>query len=152
MTGGMPSTAAVAASQQASDYQMSQMTDKIPELQQLAYSMYQDGLNADRADLNTLIGLEDNSYNRWLADRNYLYQLARDQVGDQQTADALAYQKQQDKLKPVCELNCSGDSYDGLHHAMQKRRAAVVLVNCCARSGRAFFNALVSKREEVTAL
>lgn len=98
MTGGMPSTAAVAASQQASDYQMSQMTDKIPELQQLAYSMYQNGLNADRAGLNTLIGLEDNNYNRWLADRNYLYQLARDQVGDQQTADALAYQKQQDKL------------------------------------------------------
>ena len=98
MTGGMPSTAAVAASQQASDYQMSQMTDKIPELQQLAYSMYQDGLNADRADLNTLIGLEDNNYNRWLTDRNSLYQLARDQVGDQQTADALAYQKQQDKL------------------------------------------------------
>ena len=98
MTGGMPSTAAVAASQQASDYQMSQMTDKIPELQQLAYSMYQDKLSGDRADLNTLIGIEDNNYNRWLADRNYLYQLARDQVGDQQTADALAYQKQQDKL------------------------------------------------------
>lgn len=98
MTGGMPSTAAVAASQQASDYQMSQMTDKIPELQQLAYSMYQDKLSGDRADLNTLIGIEDNNYNRWMADRNYLYQLARDQVGDQQTADALAYQKQQDKL------------------------------------------------------
>ena len=98
MTGGMPSTAAVAASQQASDYQMSQMTDKIPELQQLAYSMYQDKLSGDRADLNTLIGIEDNNYNRWLADRNYLYQLARDQVGDQQTADALAYQKQQDKM------------------------------------------------------
>ena len=98
MTGGMPSTAAVAASQQASDYQMSQMTDKIPELQQLAYGMYQDNLSADRADLSTLIGLEDNNYNRWLTDRNYLYQLARDQVSDQQTADALAYQKQQDKL------------------------------------------------------
>lgn len=98
MTGGMPSTAAVAASQQASDYQMSQMTDKIPELQQLAYSMYQDKLSGDRADLNTLIGLEDNNYNRWLSNRDYLYQLARDQVGDQQTADALAYQKQQDKL------------------------------------------------------
>ena len=98
MTGGMPSTAAVAASQQASDYQMSQMTDKIPELQQLAYSMYQDNLSGDRADLNTLIGIEDNNYNRWLSNRDYLYQLARDQVGDQQTADALAYQKQQDKL------------------------------------------------------
>ena len=98
MTGGMPSTAAVAASQQASDYQMSKMTDKIPELQQLAYGMYQDDLSADRADLSTLIGLEDNNYNRWLTDRNYLYQLARDQVSDQQYYDQLAYQQQQDKL------------------------------------------------------
>ena len=40
----------------------------------------------------------------------------------------------------------------GLSHAMQNRRAVVVLVNCCARSGSAFFNALVSMREEVTAL
>ena len=99
MTGGMPSTAAVAASQQASDYQMSQMTDKIPELQQLAYGMYMDGINLDRQNLNTLIGLEDNNYSRWLSNRDYLYQLARDQVGDQQYADSLAYQKEQDKLK-----------------------------------------------------
>lgn len=99
MTGGMPSTAAVTASQQASDYQMSQMTDKIPELQQLAYGMYMDGINLDRQNLNTLIGLEDNNYNRWLSNRDYLYQLARDQVGDQQYADSLAYQKEQDKLK-----------------------------------------------------
>ena len=98
MTGGMPSTAAVTASQQASDYQMSQMTDKIPELQQLAYGMYMDGVNLDRQNLNTLIGLEDNNYKRWLSNRDYLYQLARDQVGDQQYADSLAYQKQQDKL------------------------------------------------------
>lgn len=98
MTGGMPSTAAVTASQQASDYQMSQMTDKIPELQQLAYGMYMDKLNADRADLNTLIGLEDNNYNRWLADRNYRYQLGRDLVSDQQYADQLAYQREQDRI------------------------------------------------------
>ena len=50
------------------------------------------------------------------------------------------------------ELHSSGDGYDGLHHAIQNRRAVVVLVNCCARSGRAFFNALASRREEVTAL
>ena len=98
MTGGMPSTAAVTASQQASDYQMSQMTDKIPELQQLAYGMYMDGINLDRQNLNTLIGLEDNNYSRWLSNRDYLYQLARDQVGDQPYADSLAYQKEQDKL------------------------------------------------------
>nr|DAT86741.1 MAG TPA: hypothetical protein [Caudoviricetes sp.] len=99
MTGGMPSTAAVTASQQASDYQMSQMTDKIPELQQLAYGMYVDKLNADRADLNTLIGLEDNNYNRWLADRNYRYQLGRDLVSDRQYQDQLDYQKERDAIE-----------------------------------------------------
>ena len=99
MTGGMPSTAAVTASQQASDYQMSQMTDKIPELQQLAYGMYVDKLNADRADLNTLIGLEDNNYNRWLADRNYRYQLGRDLVSDRQYQDQLYYQKERDAIE-----------------------------------------------------
>lgn len=99
MTGGMPSTAAITASQQASDYQMSQMTDKIPELQQLAYGMYLDDVAADRADLNTLISMEDNNYNRWLDERDYLYQLARDQVGDQQYADQLAYQKARDAIE-----------------------------------------------------
>lgn len=99
MTGGMPSTAAITASQQASDYQMSQMTDKIPELQQLAYEMYLDDVAADRADLNTLISMEDNSYNRWLDERDYLYQLARDQVDDQQYADQLAYQKARDAIE-----------------------------------------------------
>lgn len=91
MTGGMPSTAAVTASQQASDYQMSQLTDKIPELQQLAYSMYLNDIDADRADLDALISRENSSYNRWLDERNYLYQLARDQVSDQQYVDELAY-------------------------------------------------------------
>ena len=40
----------------------------------------------------------------------------------------------------------------GLSHAMQNRRAAVVLVNCAARSGSAFFRAAVSRRVEFTAL
>lgn len=99
MTGGMPSTAAVTASQQASDYQMSQLTDKIPELQQLAYSMYMNDLDADRQNLSTLIGLEDNNYNRWLDERNYLYQLARDQVSDEQYENNLAYQKERDAIE-----------------------------------------------------
>lgn len=99
MTGGMPSTAAVTASQQASDYQMSQLTDKIPELQQLAYSMYLDDIDADRQNLSTLIGLEDNNYNRWLDERNYLYQLARDQVDDEQYENELAYQKERDAIE-----------------------------------------------------
>ena len=40
MTGGVPSTAAVTAAQQAGDYYAAQMSDKLPELYDLAYAMY----------------------------------------------------------------------------------------------------------------
>lgn len=39
-TGGMPSTAAVTAASQAGDYYNAQLTDKLPELYDLAYAMY----------------------------------------------------------------------------------------------------------------
>ena len=45
MTGGMPSTAAMTAASQANDYYMAQLADRIPELYQLAYSMYADDYN-----------------------------------------------------------------------------------------------------------
>ena len=52
MTGGMPSTAATAAAQQAGNYYSAQMADKIPELYALAYSMYQD--EGDNMRLNII--------------------------------------------------------------------------------------------------
>lgn len=45
-----------------------------------------------------------------------------------------------------------GVGTEGFSHATQNRRVVVVLVNYWARSGRAFFKALVSRREEVTIL
>lgn len=80
MTGGVPSTAAVAASQQAGNYYAAQLADKIPELQQLAYAMYVDEGNAQRNNLNMLTGLEQSDYQKYLnalnqynTDRNFAY-------------------------------------------------------------------------------
>ena len=78
MTGGMPSTAAVAAGQQAGNYYAAKMADKIPELQQLAYSMYRDEGDNMRLNMEMLTALEQGDYNKYLnalnqynTDRNF---------------------------------------------------------------------------------
>lgn len=58
MTGGMPSTAAVSAAQQAGNYERSKLADKIPELMQADFNRYMQGREADRADLLALAGLD----------------------------------------------------------------------------------------------
>lgn len=116
MTGGMPSTAAVTASQQAGDYYAAQMADKIPELYQLAYSMYQDEGDRQRADLEMLMALEQGDYNKYLAlldqyntdrsfaygqfadNRAYDYQAERDAVSDQRYDTEWNYQVGRDQI------------------------------------------------------
>ena len=101
MTGGMPSTAATVAAQQAGDYYAAQMADRIPELYQLAYSMYQDEGDNMRLNMDLLTALEQGDYNKYLNllaqynnDRafayglysdnwNRNYQLDRDDIADQ---------------------------------------------------------------------
>lgn len=57
-TGGMPSTAAVGAAQQAGNYYRAQLADRIPELMQNDYSRYMQGREAQRADLSLLANIE----------------------------------------------------------------------------------------------
>ena len=57
-TGGMPSTAAVGAAQQAGNYYRAQLADRIPELAQNDYSRYMQGREANRADLSLLASIE----------------------------------------------------------------------------------------------
>lgn len=57
-TGGMPSTAAVGAAQQAGNYYRAKLADKIPELMQADYSRYMQGRDADRAGLNLLYNID----------------------------------------------------------------------------------------------
>ena len=57
-TGGLASSYAGSAAQQTYDNYMGALADKIPELKQLAYSMYQDEGNTQRANLEMLVALE----------------------------------------------------------------------------------------------
>ena len=91
MTGGMPSTAAVTAAQQAGDYYAAQMADKIPELYQAAYNMYLGDLAEQRNDVNMMRGLESDSYNQYLnqlgqynTDRGFAYNQYLNGIGLQQ--------------------------------------------------------------------
>lgn len=93
MTGGMPSSAAIVASQQAGDYYAAQMADKIPELQQLAYSMYQAEGDRQRANLDMLMALEQGDYakyqnllNQYNTDRSFAYGVYSD-ANSRQRAD-----------------------------------------------------------------
>lgn len=93
-TGGLASSYATAAAQEANNYYMQQLSDKIPELQQLAYSMYLDDINAQRDDLALLRDMSDTVYGRyrdalgdWSSDRAFAYNAHRDALADDR-ADA----------------------------------------------------------------
>lgn len=95
--GGMNTWAATAA-QQANDYYMTQLNDKIPELYQLAYSMYMDDLSNQRTDLSTLQGLEQTDYGKyrdqvsdWYTDYNNAYGQYRDDRADWEDNRNFAY-------------------------------------------------------------
>lgn len=88
-TGGLASSYANTASQQAYNDYMSALADKVPELRQLAYSMYQDEINGMRTDLEMLTALEQGDYakyqdllNQYNNDRNFAYNQYRDNIGD----------------------------------------------------------------------
>lgn len=58
MTGGVPSTAAVSAAQQAGNYQRAQYADKIPELMQADFNRFMTQREQDRSDLSLLASLD----------------------------------------------------------------------------------------------
>lgn len=97
-TGGLASSYAQSAAQQTYNNYMAALADKVPELQQLAYSMYMDDIAMDRADLNMLMGLDDRDYGRFTDDRNFDYGAYRDSVADAQWQQNFNYQQAQDAL------------------------------------------------------
>lgn len=72
-TGGMASSYAGAMAQQTYDQYMADLANKVPELQQLAYSMYMD-------DYNRLLGRYDRGYQRYADDYSrYMQKVGLDQ-------------------------------------------------------------------------
>ena len=116
-TGGMASSYAASAASQANNYFMSQLSDKIPELQQIAYDAYMAGIDSKRDDLSMLMGLDSTDYSRyldslsqWNTDRNFNYGVYRDQVNDQRYEDELAY----DKNLAMAQMLAQAGDFSGL--------------------------------------
>lgn len=102
--GGMNSYA-VTAAQQANNYYTSQLGDKIPELYQLAYSMYLDDKASDVENLGILQSMDNTQYSRyrdtmsdWYNDRNFAYGQYRDDMGDWESDRNFAYGQYRDAI------------------------------------------------------
>lgn len=122
-TGGLASSYATSAANQANNYYMSQLSDKIPELQQLAYSMYQDQGNQLMNMLDMVMSLENGDYakfqdqlNQWNTDRSFNYGLYQDQIANDRYEKEWAYQLQQDQYNndlDMAALLASVGDYSG---------------------------------------
>lgn len=116
--GGMNSYA-VTAAQQASDYHMSQLADKIPELYQLAYDMYLNDIDLQMQDLGLLQEMDNIQYGRyrdtmsdWRNDRDFAYGVYRDDVADNQWETSFNYGMEQDALDRNAEKTSGGGNSD----------------------------------------
>lgn len=110
-TGGLASSYAATAAQQTYDGYMAQLADKVPELRQLAYQMYQDEGNEQRKNLQMLQNLEQIAYGRHMdglnqynadrnfergvfeSDRDYNYGVQRDQIADEQRQQEVDFER-----------------------------------------------------------
>lgn len=95
--GGMNSYA-ITAAQQANDYYNSQLAAKIPELYQLAYSMYLDEKDSMVQDMGILQSMDATNYNRYRDtmadyrdDKNFAYNLYKDAVAQGNFEKEFAY-------------------------------------------------------------
>lgn len=72
-SGGIPSSYASTAAGQAGNYYAAQLTDKIPELYELAYNKYLNDYNMQLSDLGVVQGQDQTDYDRYLNDRSLDY-------------------------------------------------------------------------------
>ena len=104
-TGGLASSYAGSAAQQTYDGYMSALSDKIPELRQLAYQMYQDEGEKQRLNLEMIAALEREDYNKYQnllsqynTDRSLAYQQYTDQLAQYNTDRDFIYNMGRDQL------------------------------------------------------
>ena len=101
-TGGLASSYAGTAAQGAYNNYMQALNDKIPELYQIAYSMYSDEGNNMRNNLSMIQGLENTDYGRYMdalgqynTDRNFAYNQWADQMNQYNTDRNFALDRHQ---------------------------------------------------------
>lgn len=101
LTGGRLNSWAVSAGQQAKSDFDSKLTSIIPQLEQLAYSRYTDGINNQRNNLNTLMAIDNDLYRKAYDERNFKYGEKRDNINDERYADETQYNRGRDTLSDV---------------------------------------------------
>lgn len=101
-TGGIPSSYATTAATQASDYYASQLTDKLPELYELAYNKYLSDYNMQLNDLGAVQDAEAADYSKyldtlsqWNTDRSFAYNKLLDEIESQASERSEAMSKAQ---------------------------------------------------------
>lgn len=98
LTGGRVSSYAVSAAAQAQNQYNQALTDKIPELERLAYDRFNADRNYGLNLLGTMKSLDDSAFNRFTDQRNFNYQQGRDNVADQHWDKTFDYQKLRDSV------------------------------------------------------
>lgn len=112
-SGGIPSSYATTAAAQAGNYYTAQMTDKIPELYQLAYNQYLNDYNMQLSDLGVVQGAEQSDYDKYLNELNQYntdrafdyntwldeYNMTKDQLQTAQGLEQLDYTKYLNELQ-----------------------------------------------------
>ena len=93
MNGGQLSSYALTSAQQAQNNYAAQMSDMIPQLQQLAYGRYQDEGADMRQNLATLMSRDDQAYNRYMDEGETM----RQNLLSLLSQDELAYGRWQDE-------------------------------------------------------
>ena len=98
LTGGRASSYAVSAAAQAQNQYNQALTDKIPELERLAYDRFNADRNYGLNLLGTMKSLDDSAYSRFTDQRNFDYQQGRDNVADSHWDKTFDYQKLRDSV------------------------------------------------------
>ena len=100
-TGGLASSYATSAANQAYNTYMQQLADKIPELKQLAYNMYVDEGNSLNQQLNNYLNMDSNALNIYNTNLNSLINraglLMDDRTGDYNIYDTNLLRAMQQK-------------------------------------------------------
>ena len=80
-TGGLPSSYAMAVSNQARDYYSAQAADRIPELYKDAFSRYVTENQMNQQDVAMMQGLENSDWNKYTSGRDFDYNAYVNQQG-----------------------------------------------------------------------
>ena len=123
-SGGIPSSYAASAAAQAQNYYASQIADKIPELEHLAYQKYLDDASLQQSKISALQGQEQLDYAKYIdalgqynTDRNFDYGVYSDRYN--QLANNLGLAANQQSTQYSMETAAQGDALDRVQNFLK---------------------------------